>query len=99
MSVSQMRAEDRLDGASNWSPWKTRITFSLEDLELWDIVQALVVPHVTTPTLVAEFRKKNNKVKRTICDGVRDHAIPHLTGKDYAFEIWDSLCKIYQSSN
>jgi hypothetical protein len=49
--------------------------------------------------LVAEFRKKNNKAKRTICDGVRDHVIPHLTGKDYAFEIWDSLCKLYQSSN
>jgi hypothetical protein len=51
MSVSQMRAEDRLDGASNWSPWKTRITFALEDLELWDIVQApVVVPPVTAPS-------------------------------------------------
>jgi hypothetical protein len=34
MSVSQMQADDRVDGASNWSPWKTRITFALEDLEL-----------------------------------------------------------------
>jgi hypothetical protein len=48
---------------------------------------------------VEEFKKKKNKEKRTICDGVRDHFIPHLTGKDYAFEIWDSLCKLYQSSN
>jgi hypothetical protein len=100
MSVSQIRAMDKLDGASNWSPWKTRITFALEDLELWDIVQTpVVVPPVTAPALVAEFRKKNNKAKRTICDGVRDHVIPHLTSKEYAFEIWDSLCKIYQSSN
>jgi hypothetical protein len=100
MSVSQMRAEDRLDGASNWSPWKTRITFALEDLELWDIVHApVVLPPVTAPVLVAEFRKRNNKAKRTICDGVRDHVIPHLTGKDYAFEMWESLCKLYQSPN
>jgi hypothetical protein len=100
MSVSQMRAEDRLDGASNWSPWKTRITFALEDLELWDIVQApVVVPPVTAPALVAKFKKNNNKAKRTICDGVRDYVIPHLTRNDYAFEIWDSLCKLYQSSN
>jgi hypothetical protein len=49
--------------------------------------------------LLAEFRKRNNKTKRTMCDAVRDHIIPHLTGKDYAFEMWASLCKLYQSSN
>jgi hypothetical protein len=88
MSVSRMWEKDRLDGASNWSPWKTRIIFILEDLELWDIVEApIVVPLVTALVMVAEFRKKNNKEKMTICDGVRDHVIPHLIGKDYAFEI------------
>jgi hypothetical protein len=102
MSVSQMRTEDRLDGASNWSPWKTRITFVLEDLELWDIVQApVVIPPAPAPSplLDADFRKDNIKAKRTICDAVRDHIIPHLTGKDYAFEMWASLCKLYQSPN
>jgi hypothetical protein len=100
MLVSQMRAEDRLVGASNWSPWKTRLIFVLEDLELWDIVQApVVVPPVTAPLLVAEFRKRNNQAKRTICDAVRYHVIPHLTGKDYASEMWASLCKLYQSPN
>jgi hypothetical protein len=48
---------------------------------------------------VEELRKRRNKLKMTICDGVRDHVIPHLTGKDYAFELWESLCKIYQSPN
>jgi hypothetical protein len=100
MLVSQMQAEDRLDEASNWSPWKTKITFTLEDLELWDIVHALIVfPPVTAPMLVEEFRKRNNKEKMTICDGVRDHIIPHLTSKDYAFDMWESLCKLYQIPN
>jgi hypothetical protein len=49
--------------------------------------------------LLAEFRKRNDKAKRTICDAVRDHIIPHLTGKDYAYEMWASLCKLYESSN
>jgi hypothetical protein len=74
-----MRAENRLAGASNRSPWKTRIVFVLEDLELWDIVQdPMVLPPVTAPLLVAEFRKRNTKAKRIICDAVRDHAIPHI---------------------
>jgi hypothetical protein len=99
MSVSQMRTEDRLDGASNWSPWKTRITSVLEDLELCDIVQAppVMIPPAPAPSplLDADFRKNNIKAKRTICDAVRKHIIPHLTGKDYAFEMWTSLCKLY----
>jgi hypothetical protein len=100
MSVSQMRVKDRLAGASNWSPWKAKMVFVLEDLELWDIVKAVVPPiPVTAPVLVAEFRKRNNKAKRIICDAVRDHIIPHLTGKTCAFEMWASLCKLYESSN
>jgi hypothetical protein len=100
MSASQMRVEDRLARASNWLPWKVRMIFVLEDLELWDIVEAVVPPiPVTAPVLVAEFRKRNNKAKRTICDIVRDHIIPHLTGKACAYEMWASLCKLYESSN
>jgi hypothetical protein len=86
--------------ASNWSPWKERMVFVLEDLELWDIVEAVVPPiPVTGPALVVEFRRRNNKAKRIICDAVRDHIIPHLTGKTCAYEMWASLCKLYESSN
>jgi hypothetical protein len=100
MSVSQMCVEDRLAGASSWSPWKASMVFVLENLELWDIVEAVVpsIP-VTAPVLVAEFRRKNNKAKRIICDVVRDHIIPHLTGKTCGYEMWASLCKLYESSN
>jgi hypothetical protein len=74
----------------------------LEDLELWDIVEVVVpipVPTATTIILLAELRKRNNKEKRMICDAVRDHIIPHLNRKDYAFEMWASLCNLYESSN
>jgi hypothetical protein len=100
MSASQMRVEDKLAGTSNWSSWKARMIFVFEDLELWNIVEATVPPiPVTAPVLVAEFRKRNNKAKRTICDVVRDHNIPHLTGKAHAYEMWSSLCKLYETSN
>jgi hypothetical protein len=83
-----MWEEDRIDEARNWSPWKNEITFTLEDLELWDIFHSpIVVPPVTAPVLVEEFRKRNNKEKMTICNGVRDHIIPHFTRKYYAFEM------------
>ena len=76
------------------------MVFVLEDLELWDIVKVAIPPiPVTTPTLVAEFRRRNNKAKRIICDAVRDHIIPHLTGNTCPYKMWESLCKLYESSN
>jgi hypothetical protein len=58
MSVSQMRVEDRLAGASNWSPWKARIVFVLEDLELWDIVEAVVPLFLLLPSLVGRIQEE-----------------------------------------
>jgi hypothetical protein len=93
-----LRVEDRLAGAGNWSPWKARIVLILEERELWDIVENHVVPR-TDAVLLVEFRKKNIKAKRTILDAVKDNIIPHVSSKDFAFQMWQSLCSLYQIPN
>jgi hypothetical protein len=70
----------------------------LEEGELWDIVESPVVPPIDA-VLLAEFRKRNIKVKRTILDAVKDHIIPHVSVKDFAFQMWQSLYSLYQSPN
>jgi hypothetical protein len=85
--ASGLRVEDRLAGASNWSPWKARIVMILDEGELWEIVENPVVPP-TDVVLFAEFQKHNKRAKRTILDAVKDHVIPHITGKDFAFQMW-----------
>jgi hypothetical protein len=87
MVVAGLRVEDRLAQAGNWSPWKARIVLILEELELRDIVEYLVVPP-TDAVLMAEFRKRNIKAKRTILDAVKGHVIPHISSKEFAFQIW-----------
>jgi hypothetical protein len=100
MSVGGLRVVDRLVGAGNWSPWQANIVLILEELELWDIVSApMVLPLVTALLLVADFRKRSIKAKRTILDAVKDHIIPHVSGKAFGYEMWDSLCKLYPRSN
>jgi hypothetical protein len=87
-----------LNGAENFSPWKHRIVLLLEDFELWDIVDSSVtIP--TDATQLDEFKKKNVKAKRIILDAIKDRLIPHGLGKTHAFEMWDSLTKLYQTSN
>jgi hypothetical protein len=39
------------------------------------------------------------KATRIIIDGVKDHIIPHLSGKKTIKEMWESLTKLYQSDN
>ena len=93
-----LRVEDRLDGQVNFGAWKERIKCIFEEAEVWDIVeQAVVIP--TDPKDLAEFRKKNARAKRLIMDGIKDHVIPHVRGKDYAFQMWTALTGLYQSSN
>ena len=98
MASIGLRGKDRLDGGGNWTLWRARIVLLLEKYELWEIVETVaVVP--TDPTLLVEFKKKNIKAKRIILDSVKDHIIPHVSGRDFAYKMWESLNNLYQSSN
>jgi hypothetical protein len=68
----------------------------LDEGELWEIMENPVVPS-TDVVLFAEFQRQNKRAKRTILDTVKDHVIPHIFGKDYAYQMWQSLCSLYQS--
>ena len=97
-----LRVEDRLDGHINYSVWKERMQSIFEEAEVWDIMvhtaqNPVVVP--TDVTQLAEYKKKNNKGKRLILDGIKDHCIPHVRGKSNAHEMWTALSNLYQSTN
>jgi hypothetical protein len=97
-----LRVEDRLDGAANFGAWKERMILLLQENELWDIVENTTTHLVVVPidaTLLAAYTKKSIKAKRFILDAIKDHLIPHLTGKTHAYEMWESLTKLYQSTN
>jgi hypothetical protein len=97
-----LKVEDKLDGAANFGAWKERMIFLLKENELWDIVENTTTHPVVIPidaTLLAAYTKKSIKAKRIILDSIKDHFIPHLTGKQNAYEMRESLTKLYQSTN
>ena len=97
-----LRVEDRLDGHSNYSVWKEKMQSIFEEAEVWDIMVHTAQNPVNVPTdavQLAAFNKKNNKGKRLILDGIKDHCIPHVRGKRYAHEMWTALTNLYQSTN
>ena len=70
----------------------------MEESELWDIIEKIVVVPTDAVPLVA-YNKNNVKAKRIILDVVKDHIIPHVTGKKNAYDMRESLTKLYQSKN
>ena len=48
---------------------------------------------------LAIYEKSNIRAMRVILDAVKDHIVPHVSGKDHAFEMWEVLTKLYQSTN
>lgn len=85
-------------GAENFGPWKERIMLLLEEVEVWDVVEANVQAPID-PAQLVEFNKKNVKAKRILLNVIKDHLFPHVLGMRYAYQMWESLVSLHQSSN
>ena len=93
-----LRVDDRLDGHNNYNIWKERMQSIFEEAEVWGIMVNTQQHPMNVPTDVvqlADFNKKNNKGKRLILDGVKDHCIPQVRGKRLAHEMWTTLTNLY----
>jgi hypothetical protein len=50
MSVISVKVEDRLDGVSNFLPWKASLILLLKEQELWEVVTGGVPAPTPTQT-------------------------------------------------
>ena len=69
----------------------------LQENELWDIVNNTSANPVTVPTDTAakiEF-DKDIKAKIILLDTIKDHVIPHISGKIHAHLMWTALNNLY----
>jgi hypothetical protein len=93
-----LRFKDRLEGASNFRPWKEIVSLLLEENEIWNIVEkGQTIP--IDLVILATYKKNNVKAKRIILDSMKDHIILHVTGKTHAYDISSSLMGLYQIGN
>ena len=75
-----LRDQDRLDGMSNFVIWRARIMTVLDGYDIKRHAKnVLVVPADQDP--LKKFKENQARAKRLIMDGVKDHVVPHTTGK------------------
>ena len=56
----------------------------------------VVVP--TDPDQLKKYKSDMAKCKRLILDGVKDHIVSHLAGKNTAREMWEALSLLYEGT-
>ena len=75
-----MKVEDRLEGASNFIPWKSRVLILLEENDLLQCVNEKV-PEPEAKEDKPRWRKNDAKARKILVDLVRDQFIPRISKK------------------
>ena len=93
-----MTVEDRLDGTSNFSSWKSRVLLILEENDLLKFMNENV-PEPKDEAKKAQWKKKNARARRILVDSVKDHLIPQISKKTNFGKMFRTLRKLFQNSN
>jgi hypothetical protein len=80
MNAVDLRLEDKLEGASNFVPWKERVTLVLMENMLWEFSNTIMIPLIDPKDLIAH-ELKDMKSRRIILDEMKDHLIPRIFEK------------------
>jgi hypothetical protein len=94
MVITGLRFEDRLESASNFIPWKARITLILMENGLWEFANTTLTPP-TDPQQLVVHNQKDVKARRIILDAVKDPLIPHVSEKNSARKMFEALKNLF----
>ena len=88
----------RLHGSQNFPTWKEKITRILDVSDAKKHIESTKVAPID-PVDLAAWKKIDSRSKLIIMDGVKDHIVPHFSGKKTTLEISKDLESMYQSKN
>jgi hypothetical protein len=100
MSFIGLRLEYALEGSSNYIAWKDRMEAVLEDNGLKDYIDRDVPKSDATDTANLDaWKKKVEKARRILLEGVRDQIVSGLHGKTTPHAMWKVLMDLFQKSS
>jgi hypothetical protein len=96
--ATNLRYEDRLDGASNYVQWKYRMKNALQERKVWGIVEK----KATIPTDAKDKELHyalETRAQRILLDGVKDHLVPNIGEKQTTHEMWSHLKGLFEAKH
>jgi hypothetical protein len=103
-----MKSENKLDGASNFRAWKTRIDLILAKNKVLDIVKGKIVKpefkegEEKEPQNIAameKFKDVDINAMSIIVDSIKVHLIPYISHLDSSKKMYDALTNLFLVRN
>jgi len=95
MASSSVKADDRLEEASNFNAWKARVFNIPEESDLNELVTRIVEEPATNAGRAA-YKKRQAKAKRVIFYLVKDGMMPLIAHLRTAKECFDVIAYLYE---
>ena len=77
--VRGLPIKDRLDGASNYGSWKTRVLIALEEYDMVEfVVNDIPKPTEEDQERWASWRRHDVKARKILIDSVKSHLLFHI---------------------
>jgi hypothetical protein len=96
--TNSMKSENKLDGASNFRAWKTRIDLILAKNKVLDIVKGKIVKPQNIATM-EKFKDVDINAMSIIVDSIKDHLIPYISHIDSSKKMYDALTNLFSVRN
>jgi hypothetical protein len=100
MDFNGLRLEYALKGSSSYIAWKDRMEAVLEDNGLKEFIDK-DVPKLDVADIanIDAWKKKVEKARRILLEGVQDHIVSRFHGKVTPYEIWNTSTDLFQNNN
>ena len=90
--------EDRFDGSSNFSSWKSRLQVTLEEDDLLSVIPK-TLREIATDEEKEIRREEDVKARKIIIYSVRDHLLPRISNLKKTYEMYEELKDMFESDN
>jgi hypothetical protein len=103
-----MKSENKLDGASNFRAWKTKIDLILAKNKVLDIVKGKIVKpkfeegkekEPQNIAVMEKFKDGDINAMSIIVDSIKDHLIPYISHLDSSKKMCDALTNLFSVRN
>jgi hypothetical protein len=106
--TNSMKSENKLDGASNFKAWKTRIDLILAKNKVLDIVKGKIMKpefeegkekELQNIASMEKFKYVDINAMSIIVDSIKDHLIPYISHLDSSKKMYNALTNIFSVRN
>jgi hypothetical protein len=103
-----MKSKNKLDGASNFRAWKTRIDLILAKNKVLDIMKGKIVEpefeegkekEPQNIAIMEKFKDDDINAMNIIVDSIKDHLIPYISHLDSSKKMYDALTNLFSVRN